>query len=136
MLNPFKKILHRNDEDYDDIRTHVLGERFERFDEPASFEKPAPVAPAPFERPAAPPARNMEDFSQRTRDVFGQPPALDDFSAPPAPLERTAEKTSRDYEIMDRLTMIENQLAVVRSQTETINERLKNMEAKLTMHRY
>jgi hypothetical protein len=136
MLNPFKKILHRNDEDYDDIRTHVLGERFERFDEPAAFERPAPPAPAPATM-AAPPARDMDDFSQRTRDVFGPPPVLDDFpQQPSAPLERTAEKTSRDYEIMDRLTMIENQLAVVRSQTETINERLKNMEAKLTMHRY
>jgi hypothetical protein len=128
MLNPFKKLMHRRDEDYDDIRTHVLGERFERFDEPASFEKPPP-----------PPARDMEDFSQRTRDVFGAPPEqLDDFPPPPgqASLEKVVEKTSRDYEIMDRLTMIENQLAVVRSQTETINERLKNMEAKLTMRRY
>jgi hypothetical protein len=133
MLNPFKKLLHRNDENYDDIRTHVLGERFERFDEPASFEKPAAPVQAPFEKAA--PARDMEDFSQRTRDVFGPPPG-DDFGPPVAAMERTAEKTSRDYEMLDRLTLIENQLAVVRSQTETINERLKNMEAKLTMHRY
>jgi chaperonin cofactor prefoldin len=36
---------------------------------------------------------------------------------------------------MDRLNLIESQIAAVRSMTETINERLKNMESKLVMQR-
>jgi hypothetical protein len=35
------------------------------------------------------------------------------------------------YEIMDRLSVIETQMATVRAQTETINERLKTMELLL-----
>jgi chaperonin cofactor prefoldin len=36
---------------------------------------------------------------------------------------------------MDRLNLIESQLAAIRSMTETINERLKNMESRLGLQR-
>ncbi|MBI2173411.1 MAG: hypothetical protein HYT73_04385 [Candidatus Aenigmarchaeota archaeon] len=39
---------------------------------------------------------------------------------------------SKDYDVMQRLDVIESQLQAIRSQTETINERLKNLEFKLT----
>ena len=36
------------------------------------------------------------------------------------------------YELLDRLSIIEAQLTAIRSQTETINERIKLMEIRLT----
>ena len=46
------------------------------------------------------------------------------------------DESSRNYDILDRLNIIEAQLSAIRSQTETINERLKNMEMKLGPRRY
>lgn len=107
------KIRKESDDDYGDLRSGILNE----------------PEPAFRRQPLEPPAeRNYDDFSQKTRDVFEpmsmQPPASDFNQAP-----------NRNYEIMDRLNLIESQLAAVRSMTETINERLKNMEAKLGLQR-
>ena len=125
MFGILKKLLHRGrEEDYDDLRSHVLGERFQ-----PEFEQPP--GPGRFQQP--PPA--YEEFSPKTANVFEPFPTVPQPPSLRPELERTAERTSRDYEILDRLDIIESQLAVVRSQTETINERLKNMEGKLGFQR-
>ncbi len=108
------RIKRNKEEDYDDLRSGILGE-------------PAPYTPAAAEPP---PARGYEDFTPRTRDIFEPIPT----ATLPTPEFDTPTK-SRDYDIMDRLNLIESQLSSVRSMTETINERLKNMEAKLGMQR-
>jgi len=131
MFGWLTKKLHKK-EDYDDIRSQVLGEPFpaaepfrpEPFREPPRAESvPAPEFEPKFE------ARYGE-ITPKTQSVF-EPfsPSIDQ-----PPLERTAGP-SRDYEIMDRLNLIESQLAAIRSMSETINERLKNMESRLGLQR-
>jgi len=119
------KLRRRRDEDYDELRSTVLGER--PFDVPRPFEQP------PQQPPSFPPSRGYEDFTPRTREVF-EPIETPSF---PASFEKPPEPPSRNYEILDRLAIIESQLAAVRSMTETINERLKNLEVRLgTQRRY
>ncbi len=48
------------------------------------------------------------------------------------PYEKGFRGPSKDYDVLQRLDVIESQLQAIRSQTETINERLKNLEFKLT----
>lgn len=128
MFGGIKRILHRGgDDDYDNIRSQVLGDE---------------MGPPPaFARPPEGPQRGQQgydDFTPKTRDVFEPftPGGKEDF--PSFPTEhRKDEKVGRDYDILERLDMIESQVAVIRSQTETINERLKNIDAKLgTQRRY
>ena len=124
------RITHRkSDEDVYDFRSHVLGEP-NPLDEP---RMPEPVEPLParssFDQPQEP------DFSEpiiqrhKLKDLtIGQ-----DFGKQ---YEGKDESSSRNYDILDRLNIIEAQLSAIRSQTETINERLKNMEMKLGPRRY
>ncbi|MBI4154234.1 hypothetical protein HY501_02780 [Candidatus Woesearchaeota archaeon] len=105
--------------DYSDVRSHVLSERMQ----------PPPPPPPP-------------EFSEKTRDVF-EPFSVSrpypEAELPSLPsmqeTERSVENRSRDYDILDKLSIIESQIAAVRSQTETINERLKNLEMKLGFQR-
>lgn len=132
MRNPFSRLFHKRDSDFGDIRSHVLNERFrEPFDE---------LPPAPAPPPAPPRYEGYDDFTQKTRDVFAPYPVQQPPPPPPGfePLARepALEKVSRDYDIMDRLNIIESQLSAIRSQTELINERLKNMESRLVQRRY
>ena len=103
------RILRRNEPELEDFRSHVLGQ---------TYEPPEPEPPKKLyerEQPAG-----MEPFG------FEEP-------SPATPV--TAE-VSKNYEIMDRLNIIEAQLSAIRSQTETINERLKNLEMRLQGRRY
>jgi len=107
------RVLRRNEGDVEDFRSHILGQ---------SYQPPVPEPEPPkklFEREPA--VGDTEPFG------FDEP--LTNRSA------ETAE-VSKNYEIIDRLNIIEAQLSAIRSQTETINERLKNMELRLQGRRY
>jgi hypothetical protein len=119
--NRFRK---EPDLDYDDIKSHVTGE-------------PRPPPEMEFQ------ARKFGD--EPPRDPFGDEPlnrpepfSRDPFSASREPVgfQEPQRVSGRDYDIMDKLSMIEAQLSAIRSQTETINERLKNLEMKITGRRY
>jgi hypothetical protein len=149
MLGFLRRVRHRGD-DIDDVRSHVLGERFspelEPMAQPESFMRPEPFVPAP---PAGrqrfdlgQPADYQPSYQQYGNEA--EQPAFEsrygegsNFGFPPGgqQLGRTAEKVSRDYDVADRLQLIESQLSAIRSMTETINERLKNLEAKLGLQR-
>lgn len=120
------RITHRRDEDLYDYRSHVAGEPPLAAPEP-EFQEPEPVEPLPARSSLEP------DFSEpiiqrsRLKDLTVEP----GFDRPFGKEERAG----RDYDIMDRLNIIEAQLTAIRSQTETINERLKNMEMRLGTRR-
>ncbi len=108
MLDWIKKKKH---DDFGDIRSNVLSE-----------ELPEPDFP-----------RRRVDVEDPFRKVeepmgshFDQPPGFSSIDT------RSSERSVEDkYDIIDRLQLIESQLAAIRSQTETINERLKNIERQL-----
>jgi hypothetical protein len=118
----FDFLKRRKDSDFEDIRSGVLGPQIEpdfpprnNFQAP-EFEdvtRPRPVGPAPFD----------------SRPKFDEPPGFNTIDT------RGPQQSERNYDIIDRLSLIESQLAAIRSQTETINERLKNME-RLLPRRY
>ena len=115
--------LKRHKKDYDDmedIRSNVLGNDFLR-----------PQAPEPdFPRAEMGQRRVADRFPGIEEPVrFEEPPGFSsvDTRFP----ERTPQDKQSNYDIMDRLNLIESQLAAIRSQTETINERLKNMERSI-----
>ncbi len=101
----------RDEEDLDDIKSYVAGDGYdEKF---RSMSRPEPEAsPKPWER-----APMYQPESEETGTVL---------VPPPVPIR----DESRNYEILERLKFIESQLSAIRSQTETINERLKNMEMR------
>lgn len=110
------RILRRRDDEFApaDIRSHVLGERF------------APEPAGTVDVPEFPDVR-----STKWQRGYSEGPA--DFGPEPlAPrLEPALPEKEGSYEIIDRLNVIEAQLQAIRSQTETINERLKNMEFRM-----
>ena len=86
--------------------------------------------------------RPDKDFDE-PRDPFGRPVKQEqDEWTPPFPGNKETgfndfqpepfKGPSKDYDLMQRLDVIESQLQAIRSQTETINERLKNMEFRIT----
>ncbi len=129
------RILKRRDggdDDYGDIRSSVLNER------------PAPEGYNQYEAPAAEPPEPQFLRPKRFED---QQPQYDDkyrtpsqkryeeltFDQPQSSgqMGQTVQQQEAKYDIMDRLNIIEAQLSAIRSQTETINERLKNIEMRL-----
>ena len=112
------RLLRRGGDDFSDIRSHVLGEPM------PEAEMPATRYEAPFREPAVEPGLEPFDASLPERKPIGLEPSYE------------APDQGRDYDILDRLNMIEAQLSAIRSQTETINERLKNLEVRLTGRRY
>jgi hypothetical protein len=115
------RILGRREE-LGDIRSHVLGEseyseRAPAMEEDESFG-PREVPELP-ELPEPPGKRFGGRFEETS------------FGREPISTEEREPSESKDYEIMDRLNIIEAQLTAIRSQTETINERLKNMEMRM-----
>ncbi|MBI5347145.1 MAG: hypothetical protein HZB66_00900 [Candidatus Aenigmarchaeota archaeon] len=112
------RIMRRRDEDFSDLRSNVLNE---------SVRDPLMARNAPFQ----PPPPDMEPW----KEPLPGPPSFDEplsFNEPmpeKEPLDIGDERTQR--EIVDRLAFIENQLSAIKSQTETINERLKNMDMKI-----
>jgi len=117
-------------EELGDIRSHVLGE--ERLE--PGFGREPPLEEdrfaGPKEVPELPEAVPRGGFgeSRYGEPGFGREPITMEEREPMA-IEREPE--SKSYEIMDRLNIIEAQLSAIRSQTETINERLKNLEMKI-----
>ncbi len=118
------RVKKESDDDFSDLRSGILGEPAQPFNQPAP---PLPQMPQEQENFG----RGYDDFTQKTRDVFEpiQTPSL------PVPEFSSERQPAREYELMDRLNLIESQIAAVRSMTETINERLKNMEARLGVQR-
>ncbi len=123
------KITHRkNDDDIYDFRSHVLNQP-NLLEEP---KMPEPLEPLPARSSFD---REETDFSE----PIIQRNKLKDLTIEPGfgkPYDNKDESLSRNYDIMDRLSIIEAQLSAIRSQTETINERLKNMEMKLGPRRF
>ncbi|MEM7819886.1 MAG: hypothetical protein QXD48_03600 [Candidatus Aenigmatarchaeota archaeon] len=117
------KILRRHEEDldYSDIRSGVLGR--------SDFDIREPVPESEFLRTPRP-------LEQR----FAEPIALSAPYAEPIAIENgpptLGVERNKDFDILDKLSLIESQLAAIRSQTETINERLKNLEVRLGYRRY
>ena len=123
MMSWLKNRMHKKDyDDLEDIRSNVLGNDF--------LKNPEPDFPRP----------STSDFPSRSyeRRNAGFQPGFDEFSEPPGfssidtRFQGRNEDKNNNYDIIDRLNLIESQLAAIRSQTETINERLKNLETKLT----
>jgi hypothetical protein len=129
------RFLGRKDE-LGDIRSHVLSEGdyereyperdFSDREEPRMQEVPTlPELPEPPKK----------RFGSPTEPRFAEPGLSGRFEEPNFAKEPLSmeEPTSGggNYELMDRLNIIEAQLTAIRSQTETINERLKNMEMRM-----
>jgi len=113
MFGFMKKKRHKDDDfGFDDIKSSVMKKDYY---EPEPVAEPMPPEPSGFESP-------------RPSERFGEPISLDQGTAPMGQEPRAG----RDYDILERLNMIETNLLAIRSQTETINERLKNLEMKLT----
>lgn len=106
------RILRRNEEELEDFRSHILGQT-QNYEPPVSEPEPPKKL---FERE---PPSDVEPFG--FEKGFEKPDTLE---------------VSKNYEIMDKLNIIEAQLSAIRSQTETINERLKNLELRLQGRRY
>jgi hypothetical protein len=132
LIGGLKNRLLGRREELGDIRSHVLGEEpFER--EYPGTRPEEDEGFGPREVPELPEA-SPRGFGERYGERFGREPIAMEEREPIA-MEREPQ-SSGSYELMDRLKMIEAQLSAIRSQTETINERLKNLEMKLTGRRY
>lgn len=120
------RIKRNRDDDIGELRASIIGDR--------GYEPPQPLQARPLEQQPAfqpSPPRGYEEFSPKTRDIFEPIPT----ASFPSSFEEKPEPPARNYELMDKLAIIESQLAAVRSMTETINERLKNLETRLGLQR-
>lgn len=123
------KVFGRGEEDYSDIKSNVLGE-------PPELISQGPPPPDMSGREFGPRPSGMETRRENIGEPtppMGPPGMEEPFIEPekrPIFMEEQ-EKERSDYEIVDRLNLIEAQLSAIRSQTETINERLKNIETRL-----
>lgn len=125
MLSWLKNRMHKRYDDLEDIRSSVLGNDFRNPPEPDFPRREA----GRLEAPAFDPIERH--FGEPFEPRFEQPPGFSTVDTR-FPEPQINERGQRDYDILDRLNLIESQLAAIRSQTETINERLKNLEARLT----
>ena len=107
------RILRRREEDLGDFRSHILGQSQQTY----QAQQPEPEPPKKLYEREMPVQDEISPFG------FKEP-------------EPATQEVSQSYEIMDRLNIIEAQLTAIRSQTETINERLKNMELRLQGRRF
>ncbi len=142
-----KKKLNRT-ESYDEIKEHVLGDRFLPKDLPSPPPEPAET-PTLFREPTEmreplkePPLREPmpePGFTPRERDVLHS----DIFSREREPLAPPSLEPSREFissqrserkieHIEEELAFVKEQLAAIRAQNEAINERLKNIERRLS----
>ena len=130
------KLLRRQEGDYDyqDIRSNVLNEP----PKPEGYEQYEPPPAQSYQ--AEPPEPTFLGRHQRQYDDKYRTPSqkryeeltFDEQSLPGGGLQPASES----YDMMEKLRIIEAQLSAIRSQTETINERLKNLEMRLTGRRY
>ena len=102
--------------DIGDIRSHVIGEN----------------SSEPYGDDETPPFRSQQYSVPELPDVTGgRGPSGFDMPETTKSEPSGGSDISRDYELLDRLKIMEAQLSAIRSQTETINERLKNIEMRL-----
>ena len=132
-------VKNRNEPDFETVRSAVLGERY------------PPVNPAPGQKTGL--EVDQPGWRTKYQDVgkYGEEASPREVALPSLETstsgidqpysqalgmrrdEQQHKWDRRDfYDVMDRLGVIEAQLAAVRSQTETINERLKMMEIRMT----
>jgi len=148
-----EKVLGKREEAVfeDEVRSHVLGEYpppppspFERAIEPPptqAFEERLPPTYEPLQK------TRMEPKPRYGENIYGPydterayapeiPAGPEQFAREPGrPVERVLEERGVQYEVLDRLRVIETQIATIRAQTETINERLKGLEIQLRARR-
>ncbi|MBS3054808.1 MAG: hypothetical protein J4431_04685 [Candidatus Aenigmarchaeota archaeon] len=116
------RILGRSEnEDIDDIKSYVTSGAdpyAQNFRENVMGAPADDAPPKPWEREniATEPFAPEEPFPDRRSLTMGP---------------GRAGRGEANYDVMEKLTMIESQLAAIRSQTETINERLKNLEFRM-----
>ena len=140
MFDLKSKILGRKQHklDFGDVRSHVINER--PFPEPQTIANKFSMS----KPPSPPPGRFQENdfpdpFQSRSFDEPAQPAPVTEYPSRYVEKPRLDYGMDRDqskYELLDRLSIIESQLSAIRSQTETINERLKNLETRLVPRRY
>ncbi len=119
------KIIGRKDTDFGELRDDVLNENKFGTDE-------GPESPRLRRQPAG-------AFEDKPFDPLNPEP-VDSFGPPPGrfrePVELPRAEERNNYDVMEKLSFIEAQLSAIRSQTELINERLKNLEARLGTRRW
>ena len=135
------KILRRREGgefDYQDMRSTVIN------------EPPRPEGQEPYEPPTEMPmtAEPPEPRFLRSQQAQQEPPVDERFRTPeqrryeeltvdqPSMQQMASQPAGERYDVMDKLNVIEAQLSAIRSQTETINERLKNLELRLPRRGY
>lgn len=123
LFGGIKRVFGRGDniDEIGDIRSHVIGEN----EDPYGSDEP----PMMSRMESAPELPEVSKF-RREPMGFGPSPMGE---REPIELDRSS---NREYDIMDKLNIIEAQLSAIRSQTETINERLKNLEMRVGTRRY
>ncbi|MBI4162536.1 MAG: hypothetical protein HY513_02540 [Candidatus Aenigmarchaeota archaeon] len=131
--------LKKHRTDYSAIKSHVLGERAEyaEQDDFGSEEVSSANYDKQFGR-----GKFAKEAAVQGRSVgFGNEynPEFEASLDPVQPLELPSSQSqvnTNNYEVMDRLAFIENQLTAIKSQVELVNERLKNIDAKIGTRRY
>ena len=116
-----------------DIRSHVIGNEYGR--DPYYEEDTPPVRQDVPQMTEVPRPDSREPVGLEPTPEYGNDPIPQARNNFREPIAMEGSEGNRDYDILDRLRMIEAQLSAIRSQTETINERLKNMEMR-TGRRY
>ena len=134
MFGIFKK--HKSD--YSSLRSHVVGEDFgmpEQQDEMSSVAFDRQMGRGKFAKEAAIQGRDVGYGNEYNPTSFE--PTLEPVNPLEMPREsQMGSQSSSNYDVMDRLAFIENQLSAIKSQVELVNERLKNIDAKLGTRRY
>lgn len=122
-----RRVFGRSEEDFGDIRSTVLGEGLPpETPPPKRYEEIPPeadrFAPRGVER-APEPGVDTREPMDLGGPIFSPREEKEPIDVGTGPKD--------DYEVIDKLNFIENQLSAIKSQTETINERLKNLEMKI-----
>lgn len=130
--------LKKHKTDYSSIKSHVLGEK----EEYAPDLEDDPLSSASYDKQFGR-GKFAKDAALQGRPVgFGNEynPEFEASLEPVQPLEMPGQQSQgasgNSYEVMDRLAFIENQLTAIKAQVELVNERLKNIDAKLGGRRY
>jgi len=132
--------LKKHKTDYSSIKSHVLGEKEEYADTGDDFNT-GQLSSANYDKQFGR-GRFAKDAAIQGRSVgFGNEysPEFEASLDPVQPLEMPRQEMNEprgNYEVMDRLAFIENQLTAIKSQVELVNERLKNIDAKIGTRRY
>ncbi len=112
---------------FDAIKNKIFGRRADYADIRAGVLNEPMVRPPPDTDRFGPPE---DDISASRSEVPPLPEPFPERGPISLGEERPAER-EENYEVVDRLNFIQNQLSAIKSQTETINERLKNLEMKV-----